>query len=142
MSVLPSSLLSLVPLHALFMLQLLDALADMERSGTGTSAFYKSAAYSKAATAIRAHEKPITSGKQAKKDIKGVGEGTAARVDEIIKTGTIASLAGMADMRTKAVMALQQVPGLTAALAGKLYDTEGVDSVESLLSLQGPARES
>lgn len=50
---------------------------------------YRRKAYENAAEAIRSHDKPITSGLQAKQEIKGVGESIATKIDEILKTGKL-----------------------------------------------------
>lgn len=50
---------------------------------------YRRRAYENAAEAIRSHDKPITSGLQARQEIKGVGESIATKIDEILKTGKL-----------------------------------------------------
>lgn len=50
---------------------------------------YRKRAYQKAALNIRNYPKIITSGSQAKKNIPGVGESIANKIDEILERGTL-----------------------------------------------------
>lgn len=53
---------------------------------------YRAKSFTTASQQIGQHSTPITSGKQAKKDIKGVGTSTADIIDEYLQTGTIKRL--------------------------------------------------
>jgi len=67
--------------------RLADAFDEMAREFKKDR--YRRRAYENAAEAIRSHDKPITSGLQARQEIKGVGESIATKIDEILKTGKL-----------------------------------------------------
>ena len=50
---------------------------------------YRSRAYRNAAAAIRSHQGTILSGTEAQKNIKGIGKSIAAKIDEILISGTL-----------------------------------------------------
>ena len=52
----------------------------------------RSNVYYNAALAVKAYKKPITSGKAARKALVGVGKSIEAKIDELLKTGTLAKL--------------------------------------------------
>lgn len=92
-------------------------------------------ALEKAADAIAAAPFPIQEGKQAMKVLAGVGKGTAEKIDEIIRTGTLAALEkGREDPRTRAVTEFQRVHGIGMTTAGKLYDEHNITSLEELMT--------
>jgi len=53
---------------------------------------FKAKALSTSLPLLNAYQQPILHGKQAMKEIKGVGKGIAERIDEILATGSLAEL--------------------------------------------------
>lgn len=88
--------------------------------------------FQKAIETMREYTGEITSGTQAKQ-LKGIGKGIADRVDEIIKTGTLAELStGISiDEKTKVLNELTSVTGIGDANAKKFYDV-GIRSIQDL----------
>ena len=74
----------------------------------------------------------MISGAWAKKNLDGVGDGVAKRVDEILKTGTLAELSEELDNKTTALNNLMTVHGIGIQMAKKLYE-QGMTSVDMLL---------
>lgn len=70
--------------------RILAAIADEYRARKDT---YREKSYRSAAIQIRKHPTAITSGSQARRDIKGIGKTIEENVDEYIQTGTIGRLA-------------------------------------------------
>ena len=87
----------------------------------------------KALDAIKAFDKLITSGKQAMKDIKGVGKGIATRLDEIIETGTLQELSAPTTDEARIIQDLCTITGLGEARAKLLRDTQQVSSAADLI---------
>ena len=82
--------------------------------------------------AIKDYSKPITSGTQAQRDIDGIGKGIAARIDEILKTGTLKELQDAVSPEAQLVMELTEITGIGEVKAKALID-EGVTSVQDLI---------
>ena len=53
---------------------------------------FKSIALNKALNKLHEYDGEIESGKQAMKDVEGIGKGISKRIDEIISTGTLKEL--------------------------------------------------
>jgi len=77
----------------------------------------------------------IISGSWAKKNLDGVGDGVAKRIDEILKTGTLAELSSHIeeDQQTSSLNNLMTVHGIGIQMAKKLY-SQGITDVQMLSS--------
>lgn len=106
-------------------------LAEQEGAGEARNP-WKILAYQRAADAISACSWAIQSGKQAM-SIKGVGKGIAAKIDEILTTGTLQKWADQnADPRLHSLLELQRVHGIGPAKASELYDVYGITDLAAL----------
>jgi len=83
--------------------------------------------------AIASYEGKILSGAQAKKEIPGVGPGIAKRIDEFLKTGTLAELDQHQDPYAKAVIELCTITGIGEVKAQALIKDFDIWSVADLL---------
>ena len=89
--------------------------------------------YYRAASAVKAYDKPIRSGKQAKKELKGVGDKIAAKIDELLTTGTLARLEReRTEPQAVALRELQRVSGIGPVFAQELYDKWGIHDLVAL----------
>lgn len=86
----------------------------------------------KARDAINGYNKPITSGAMAQKDIDGVGKGIAQRIDEYLKTGTLAELQNALTPEEQIVAELTTVEGIGEVNALRLIKDYKVTGVEDL----------
>ncbi len=91
-------------------------------------ATYSIQAVRKAVQAIKTHPHCLTSGADARK-IKGVGDGIAKRVQEIIDTGRLAEIP--VDFAGSLIAELTKVVGIGVANASRLIEL-GVESVDDL----------
>ncbi len=94
---------------------------------------HKITSFIKARDSIRGYPKAIKSGSQAKKEIPGVGEGIAKRIDEFIKTGTLAELESLIKPEAKIIMDLCTVTGIGEVKARNLMENFQVTSVQDLI---------
>ena len=102
--------------------------ADVERQGDNIRA----SSYKKAAAAVREHSVPITSGRQAKKDVKGIGEKIALKIDELLATGGLEKLERERENeQNNALKQLQRVSGIGFAKAQDLVKN-GVTDLDAL----------
>lgn len=81
---------------------------------------------------IKNHDSEITSGKQAQK-LDGIGKGSADRIDEILKTGTLQELdSSPLTGKPKIMMELTKIHGIGEKKANDLiddYDVKGIDDL-------------
>lgn len=96
---------------------------------------HKITSFTKGRDAIRGYTKQITSGSQARKEIPGVGDGIAKRIDEFLKTGTLAEfqLQHQVDPEAKIILELTSVTGIGEVKARSLMEDHGVKSVQDLI---------
>ena len=95
---------------------------------------YRKRAYQTAAAAIRRHDKLITSGTQAQKEIKGIGKSIGTKIDEIIATGKLQFLEERPQSqkdKTEVIKQFEKIYGVGPVTAEKWYDM-GYHSFESL----------
>lgn len=95
---------------------------------------FRKRAYENAAAAIRNYEGKIVSGKQARNEIKGIGESIAAKIDEILASGTLKRLEAISQEskdKDKILKIFENVYGVGTTIAEKWYD-EGYRSLEDL----------
>ena len=100
---------------------------------------YRARAYFNAAEAIRKHPEAISSGAQAKLDIKGVGKTTAERIDEFLASGSV-MLSSRDEARTpdfdkaSVITMFTRIHGVGPVTAEKWYQA-GHRSLDDLASL-------
>jgi len=110
-----------------------DELADVERVKGDN---IRASSYKKAAAAVREHPVPITSGRQAKKDVKGIGEKIALKIDELLATGGLEKLERERENeQNNALKQLQRVSGIGFAKAQDLVKN-GVTDLDALRQRQ------
>lgn len=86
----------------------------------------------KAIQALKDHPNEIKSGVEAKQ-IKGIGQGIADRIDQILNTGTLPELEDVVNEETKAVDDLVTVSGIGEKTALRFYRDYGIKSVADLI---------
>lgn len=88
--------------------------------------------FKKAMASIQASDREISSGKEAR-ELAGIGKGIGDRVDEILRTGTLAELAEEAsvDEPTRIINLLTTVTGIGEVNARKFVDM-GVTGIDDL----------
>jgi len=93
---------------------------------------FRSSQFRKAIATLQSHPFEIVSGAQAKQ-LDGIGKGIADRIDEILKTGTLAELNENVsiDEKTKIINELTTVTGIGESHAKKFVE-QGVTSLEDL----------
>ena len=95
---------------------------------------YRKRAYENAAAAIRNYEKTIYSGKQARTEIKGIGESIGLKIDEILESGTLRQLEEIgqeAKEKDKVLKLFEGIYGVGIKIAEEWYN-EGYRSLEDL----------
>jgi DNA polymerase beta len=115
--------------------KLANILSDMAREFRKDR--YRKRAYENAASAIRRHDKPISSGLQAQKEIKGIGKSIGAKIDEIIATGKLEFLEQRPEEKKKkeqVTKEFEKIYGVGSVTAEKWYDM-GYHTFESLAEL-------
>ena len=88
--------------------------------------------FKKAIDSIQSCPVKIQSGIWAKKNLDGVGDGVAKRIDEILKTGTLSELSIELDPATVAMNNLMTVHGIGTQMAKQLY-AQGITTVQMLI---------
>jgi DNA polymerase/3'-5' exonuclease PolX len=125
--------------HILLMIEALIAVTVNTKASASpkdkVALSHKITSFSKARDAIRAYKTPITSGTQARKDIPGVGEGIAKRIDEFLTTGKVMELEKAIQPEAKIIMDLTTVTGIGEVKAHQLMTNFKVTSVQDLLKL-------
>lgn len=94
---------------------------------------FKAKSIGKALPLIEAHGTEIQSGGQAMQEIKGVGKGIADRIDEILRTGTLAELPVVDVEKDRVVAELLTITGVGEVRAEEWYGL-GVRSVADVRS--------
>jgi DNA 3'-phosphatase len=115
--------------------RLADIFQELAKEFSGEK--YRKRAYEIAAESIRNHNKPILSGDQAQREIKGVGKSIASKIDEIIQTGKLQLLEDRPDEvknKQTVLKEFQNIHGVGAVTAGKWYNM-GYHTFESLSRL-------
>ncbi len=95
---------------------------------------YRKRAYENAASAIRGYEKKIYSGKQARAEIKGIGESIGLKIDEILESGTLKQLEAINDEakeKDKILKLFEGIYGVGIKIAEDWYN-EGYRSLNDL----------
>jgi DNA polymerase/3'-5' exonuclease PolX len=108
----------------------LKAVADAKDR---TALSHRITSFMKGRDAIRGYQHEITSGAQARKDIPGVGEGIAKRIDEFLSTGTLQEIEKSISPEAKIIMELTTVTGIGDVKARQLMEAFKVSSVQDLI---------
>jgi DNA polymerase lambda len=102
-----------------------------------TAIAFKLTSFLKAKDAITGYDKEICSGEQAKKEIPGIGEGIAKRIQEFKDTGTLTefstALTDDLKLKVKTLTELLKVSGIGEVKALSLIEKFNVTSVEDLI---------
>jgi DNA polymerase beta len=92
---------------------------------------HKFNAYRKAATSLSQYHKRIDNGTEAKQ-LKGIGDRIALKIDEFLKTGSVKQLDKIKSSgETNAINELMRVSGIGPTIAHKLSN-DGINSIEEL----------
>jgi DNA polymerase beta len=92
---------------------------------------HKFNAYRKAATSLSQYHKRIDNGMEAKQ-LKGIGEKIALKIDEFLKTGSVKQLDNIRNSdETNSINELMRVSGIGPAIAHKLSE-DGINSIQEL----------
>src|SRR5437764_2876572 len=95
---------------------------------------YRVVAYRNAAKAIR--EAPVSvaelAGHGRATELAGVGKTIAEKIDALLETGQIPAAAKLKAKYPPGLVEITRIPGLGPKKARKLFDTVGVDSLDSL----------
>lgn len=95
---------------------------------------YRKRAYETAADAIRRHDKIITSGTQARKEIKGIGKSISDKIDEVLATGKLQVLEVRPEeikRKEQVIKLFEGIYGVGSVTAEKWYDL-GYRTLEDL----------
>ncbi|BDH62524.1 DNA polymerase/3'-5' exonuclease PolX [Lysinibacillus sp. PLM2] len=92
---------------------------------------FKVSAFRKAAAALEGDQRSLNEMEDITQ-IKGIGKGTAAVINELIETGESTQLKELEEKTPKGLVPLMKLPGLGGKKLAKLYQELGIDSVESL----------
>ncbi|MFJ7407199.1 MULTISPECIES: DNA polymerase/3'-5' exonuclease PolX [unclassified Lysinibacillus] len=92
---------------------------------------FKVSAFRKAAAALEGDERSLSEMEDVTK-LKGIGKGTAAVIEDLIKTGESSLLKELQDIVPKGLLPLLKLPGLGGKKIAKLHQELGIDSAESL----------
>ncbi|KAL1521238.1 hypothetical protein AB1Y20_020910 [Prymnesium parvum] len=112
--------------------------AEWEKARGDTA---RAGSYYKAARSVEQHSAEIRSGKEAKQ-LSGLGLKMAAKVDELLSTGEVASLKRRREEpRNEAMKALQRVWGIGPSRAKQLYEEHGIATLSMLSASPSVMRE-
>ncbi len=98
---------------------------------------YRALAYINAASSIRSHQSIILSGAQAQKDIKGIGKSIAAKIDEILATGTLSVIEERPEAekeKDRVTQLFEGIHGVGPVTAEKWYQM-GYKTLEDLVKI-------
>ena len=105
------------------------AAAETKKDKTKHS--YRIRSFTSALNTIRDHDKPISSKSEAMK-LDGIGKGIGDRIQEILRTGTLAEIEETISPESHAIMDLCRVTGIGEARAMTLVD-QGITGVDDLI---------
>jgi len=92
---------------------------------------FKVSAFRKAAAALEADQRSLSEIDDITQ-IKGIGKGTAAVINELMENGESLVLKELEEKTPKGLIPLMKLPGLGGKKLAKLYQDLGIDSVDSL----------
>ena len=95
---------------------------------------FRKRAYENASHQIRNYDKPIKSGLQARREIKGIGESIAAKIDEILESGTLKQIEAVsqaAKEKDTILKTFEKIYGVGVKIAEQWYG-EGYRSLQDL----------
>jgi DNA polymerase (family 10) len=112
--------------------QVFDEIADcLEIAGDNP---FKIRAYRRAAEAVATYNEPIEDAAEAGtlRSIEGLGEATAAKIEEFLATGKVRFLEKLREEYPPELLELLRVPNLGPKRIAQLYKERGISSIESL----------
>jgi DNA polymerase (family 10) len=91
-------------------------------------------AYQRAADAVRHHPEPVTNLARTGRlrQIEGVGEGLAALIEELVRTGTARAIQDLERQVPPSLLELAEVPGLGAKSVARLHTELGIVDLAGL----------
>lgn len=92
---------------------------------------FKVSAFRKAANALELDERSLKEIDDFT-NIKGIGKGTGAVIEELLQTGESSQLKELEEQVPKGLIPLLKIPGLGGKKLAKLYQELGIDSAEAL----------
>lgn len=112
----------------------LSQLAEALEASGAKDAGFRVRALKAGAKAIEALAEPAAEmlAKGSLKGVKGIGEGIARRIEELVTTGTMADLEALKQTVTPALEVLGQVEGIGPKTAQMLYETLGIVDLDGL----------
>lgn len=114
--------------------QVFDEIADyLEIAGENS---FKIRAYRRAAEAVATYASPIEDAAEegTLREIEGLGEATAAKVQEYLATGKVRYLERLRDEYPHSLLGLLRVPNLGPKKVAQLYRERNISSVEELVA--------
>jgi DNA polymerase (family 10) len=114
--------------------QVFDEIADcLEIAGENP---FKIRAYRRAAEAVATYSEPIEDAaeNESLREIEGLGEATAAKVQEFLVTGKVRFLEKLREEYPPELLELLRVPNLGPKRIAQLHRERGISSIESLKS--------
>ena len=110
----------------------IELLLELSRSEKDGGDKMRAMAYLKAVNAIRDHNAPIASGKEAMR-LPGVGKKIGAKFDEMLATGKLARIErDREDPRNVALAQMTSIANIGPVLARQLVDQRGIMSIAQL----------
>ena len=108
-------------------------LARLATLAEGSSNAFRVRAYETAARTIDGHPEPVEDMSEAElTGLRGVGKSTAAKIRELVETGSMARLEELRARFPAGFVALTRVPGVGPKTAVRLYQELGIGDVEAL----------
>jgi len=103
---------------------------------------HRKQAYSRAAASIKKHHAPISSGAQARAEIKGIGQSIETKIDEILRSGSINELQNQTSPEKEKRTIIKQfrkIHGVGSVQAENWYN-QGYRSMNDILPLYNAGR--
>ena len=114
-------------------LDMLRELAELTQIDEGNPQSFRVRAYESAAQAIAAEASDLGRLTPAElQQIQGIGKSTAAKIRELLETGTVKKLEALRQKHPRSVVALLRIQGLGPKALAKLRAELGVASIEDL----------
>ena len=108
-------------------------LARLATLAEGSSNAFRVRAYETAARTIDGHPAPVEDMSVAELTrLRGVGKSTAAKIRELVETGSMARLEELRSKFPAGFVALTRVPGIGPKTAVRLYEELGIGDVDAL----------
>ncbi len=113
--------------------RLLQEFTDLMKLEEGSPQAFRVRAYEKAVAAVRDHPAPVSEMSDAElQQLEGVGKSTAAKIRELLDTGTMKRLEALRSKYPVELIELTRIPGLGPKTVLLLRDQLDVHNVEQL----------